>query len=840
MSHIDRVVDYMSGLPQTSEHSKTYATEFAERVAQREETVIDGVAEEKKMVSQGEREVIARLQCQVKFTRHLFGVGFGLSVAVNAESTPHVRRQARVEVDFLGSREWFLDAACSDALYSAKESTLHLLDMAQKKRILAMCPVLSGEEANDVYLMSVHERISVPQDFRHIMMKMYLILQDYNLGVTSKSNEVSYAAGIGYSLVPNARALDRFSAVTNHRIVIDGDTFTSSELSLLALAGLQYPSVWYTTDNMYSKCNMAADDLIIVSNGDININRSMLWGSPDRLYQMIWTIAAKLDAIPSLISAFEGMRGKCKMAADIVSRTSTNRFNSMVPLSYNMVTAFGAQAPRFSVTNMPGYFSSSMGLVSDLLYGMCFEAVASCVGESLGGCGTLLSAAVPATNPVINGIMREYGLKHSSAEENFLLRNWDMLSGRPITWDFGTCLKEYVLELCGEIINGSDILLPQLLHLVPGLRAVNTAYGLARGWRGPAGTLSSKKERAMDGDGLAAFSWMMGCRATRPRVFFNRTGLKETMHTSDEQELATEMNKGFGIGMVGFWLTDDVGGRVDENEETSSGLYRTEYAGTKCALVYNYNTGSWVEHVKPEPPGRQSMKGRVPIEESTPPGPPPPLSGVNWGGARNSGDKKQLFNRLATISRSNQIVPSAKPRHWRVASTGETAVPSYLLNGSEESVMLQSRRTDFQEGMKFDFSRIGVPGDGQCGIHAIVEDLKSHGMLSAGDSSRAEELFSQETMSKSFHDAQELAAAATKWGMNLDLIDKESRRVTRYGKHDGHTLSILRDGIHFEAFTPGGPETIEIAKVDEQELPNEEFVRQVMEEYGSLFGKPLQ
>lgn len=840
MSAIDRVVDYMAGLPQGAEHANTYATEFADRAKRSDVRIVDGVEEEKKMLSKGEKEVIGRLNCPIKFTRRNFDVDFNLGVAVSAEKKPFVRREKKIALDFLGSHEWALDPAKSDALYSAKESTVHLIDQEQRRTIMAKCPDLSGADAGGIFAASVHERISVPTDLRHLMMKMYLILQDYNLGVTSKSDSVDHAV-LTYNLTQNIPAADRMRAVTEHRIVIDADGFTPAERGLLCLAGQEYPSTWYTHDNMYSKCNMEADDLVMVSSGAFTVDTSMVWGSPDRLYQMMWTVAAKLNSVEALISAFENMRGKCKMMADIVKRVPhLNRVNSMVPLSYCMDTAFGGDVSRMSVTKAPGFFSSSMALVSDLLYGMTFEAAATCVAESIGACGKLLSSATPRTNATINGMMRDYGLQHTNPEDNILLRNWDIMAGRPMTWDFGPILKDYVIELSAMIVNGADLAMPQILHAIPSLTAVNTAYGLSRGWRGPKETLSSsKKERADDSDGLAAFSWIMGERDVRPPVFFNRVGKKTVALGEAEFRLQAEADGDFGIGQVNFWIHDSLGGRVDENEEVASSLYRTEYAGTTCAMVFNSSDERWVLNAMKAPPGRQSVRGEKPppdqeeaLRVEVPHEKP---QAMPWSGATPK-RRHNPFKDIGTLAHATKVVPSKGPKHARIGSNGEPSVMAYEIDGNMASELVVSKRAEIAEGDTINFGIVTVPGDGQCGVHAVVEDLKIHGRLASSDVQKVHGLSEELLSTKSFHDAQELAALVQHMGYNMDLFDRDLSRVTRYGTHEGqHTVTVVKSGNHFDAAVlDGGITEMVVHHLEQQEIDSAAYVEQLAG-YSELF-----
>jgi len=833
MSAVDRVVDYMSGLPQAAEHAVTYATQFSERIINSGIREVDGVAEEKKLIPKGERELISRLHCPAKFTKNGFrgSVKLGVSVAGGRNGT--VRRSKTVDLDFCSGRDWWLEPSRSRAMYSLKESTLHLLDEAQKRKIMAKCPNMTGADNGGIYMVGVHERISIPSDMRHLYMKMVLMLNDYNLAVVSKCDGFDEAEGLQYQVQRNATPQDRLAAVVNHDIVLDAESFTPEELGLLALAGESYPSVWYAGDNIYNRCHMEPDDLLIISDGDVEVDTAFTWGSPDRMYQMMWTIAAKLDTTACLVSALENLRGKCKMASSLFSKVQGNRLNSNIPLSYNQFTAFGGVNELAHVHNMPGYISSSMGLVTDLLYGMSFEAVATCVAESLGACGRLLSSATPQTNKVINGILRDYGLQHTSAEDNFLLQNWEIMAGRPITWEFGIHLKEYIICLGQSIVNGVDILLPQLLLTIPSLRAINTAYGLARGWQGPHDTIDgSKMERALDSDGLASLSWLMGQRPVRPPVFYNRVGKRPNSHGATEHFLESECDGTFGVATVGFWIEDTLGGRVDENEETASQFYRTEYAGTTCALVYSYQLSKWVMQEKSLPPARQTLTGTMPPAEPEPT--VEVLQGVNWGAGRSQSGA-EAFKHLKTLSRMHQVRPSDKPRHVRASSMGEAVVGAYVLDGAEGNILIPARSASPVVGQPIQYGVISAMAEEQNGVNAVVEDLKVHGLMAAGDAMRVHNAFGPGV--KAFREPDELAAICAKWQMGLDVMKPDTGEFTRYKASDPthHTVTVVAGEHGFLAAAIGaGDEQMEVKTLTlAPEVPQEKI--EAIKQFG-LFG----
>jgi len=822
---------------------------------------VNGKEEEKRFIPKGEKEIIGRLNCPTKFTRKDFDLETKLGMRVSCGKDNRVAREKVVDLDFRGSKDWLLAPAYSRALYSSKESTAHLIDDAQRRRILSRCPTLSGKDTSHIHMTAVHERLSVPSDMRHIFMKMYLMLQDYNLGVTSKSDKIYTADNIQYQLKAHASAVDRLAVATSHDVVVDGDMFTPEELGLLCLAGEEYPSVWYGRENMYSKCHMEADDVYVISASDINIDTSMLWGSPDQMYHTMWNIAAKMNSVGCLISALENMRGKCKMAADIFEHVEGNTINSLVPLSYNLQLSFGGDQSKMAVANMPGYLSSSMALVSDLLYGASFQAVATCVAEALGACGTLISSKTPRTNKVINGIMRDYGLQHTSAEDNILLQNWEIVAGRPITWEFGVLLKEYVIGLSEMIVNGVDIKMPQLLMTIPSLTAVNTAFGLARGWKGPKHILETDKVgRANDSDGLASLAWLLGVRDVRPAVFFNRSSKKPNLTTYKEGNLQAELDGYSGVGTVGFWLHDTVGGRTDESEETASMIYSTEYAGTNCSLVYSYAQEQWVTQIRPQEPSRMTLSGkqgpsapldvrteeeevRVPLAAPKETGEEPDrmkthFSGVNWGGVKKS-KPEDVLKHLKTLSKVNQIAPSAKPRHARVDSSSHLPiVGEYLVGNEERNTLRRYQKPHLAVGDTIKYGTLQVPGDGSCGIHAIVEDMRTHGLMAPDTASKTFELFSRESMSSTFHDGQELAALCIKWGMGMDLIDVDAGRVMQFGERrdDAHVVTIAREGTHFSPAVLGtGDRQLTIKQIYPVETTDEEYVKRI-EEFGRLFG----
>lgn len=804
-------------------------------------TELDIFQAEKGILSQGEESILQHLNLQDKFTLRGMDKGFTLSsfIKVGPAGIGGVTRKEKVS--FLADNEWYLYASEARALYSSKESTLNLVDEEQRRLILSRCPTLSGSESGGVYMTAIHEKISTPTDLRHLFSKMYLYMMDYTLAVISKSTVRRSVTNLTYRLEPRITQAARLASVATHDIVIDGEMFTEEQLSLLALAGEEYPSVKYgAEDNIYNTVRMDKDDLVIISAGDIRVDSSALWGSPDRMYQTMWLIAQKLNATGCLLYVLETMRGKCSMMRDLVLKTDAYEIDSMIPRSFCMSTAFGQIREKTVITNMGGYFTTSVSVVADLLYGMTFKGIASTVSESLGAMGKVVSSSTPMTNRTINSLMRDYGMQHTQSDQNYMLRNFEMYTRKPTKWDYGKWMKTYALQLASDMMNGLDIELPQMLLTVPGLTAVNTCFGVVRGWVGDGERLKqTKKERRDAQDSIAAVGWIAGLRKVRPQVFYNRSGSKQILINAQEREFVAKNKEDPRLRGVEFWIEEDLGGRVDDIEESGSSMFRSEFAGTRCAMVFNYEYSAWVE-AKPQDYNRlerETFKGDLTEKEKSTMSKIQPTA-INFGPAPSHGSKLEpALEHLRAISRPSAIIPSVKPRHTRSASTGEAVVPTYTEDGEERTTFKPYKRPVIHEGEEVEFSEINVIGDGRCGIHAVVKDLVTNGRLATSDAAKAAQIFSSSTASSTFHDANELAAQCLEWGMGMDLLDKESQSVVRFGTGgEEYSVTLIRDGAHFKAGRLGsGKNKMVVKRLEEQEVPNEEYVEKVRE-LGSLFG----
>nr|WPA89355.1 hypothetical protein [Aspergillus ochraceopetaliformis chrysovirus 1] len=834
MAAFKRVIDYMAGMPDSANHRELYYKKFMEREGTRQIKQINGVDVEKTLIAPGERNIIGALSIQLKFTLSGFNKGFWL----NGMSTVRTRDggKDRLDIDnkymldFCPTRTWALLPATASVTYPVRDTALNIVDKEQRRIVMASCNSLSSADTYGLAMVTVTEKLGLPTDLRHLFTKMYLLMMDYNLAVTSKVSDIEVDPDTSHVIYPNAGDAARLAAVVDHNIVVDAEGFTAEELGLLVLAGQQYPPVWYAGDNIYNACQMEADDLAIISDRDIHVDGSMRWGSPDRLYNLIWGIAAKFGAVDCLTAVISDMRGRPKMISDMLKRTDIVAIASDMPLSRCLVKAFGDRPGIGSaVGRYPGYLSTSMSLVSDLLYGMMFEASASCLVEELGGIGNAVSGKDPMTHRTFNGLLRDYGLDHGDLEVNSLLINWMSLTGTPIMWGFGRQLKKYVLTLASEIVNDMDILMPQLVELIPYMSSHNTTWGCGRGWTGKSRPLdSTKDERKLHDQQVASVAWLVGQRKVRPKVFRNQVSSKDIVLGMAEYNLRAACPNGCVVESIGLWLGQDVGGRVDENEETSSALVRTEYSGTKCSFVYDRDSKEWRIPLDKKPDYTAMVKESFS-------GKPPPLENVEirpvtFGGSPKPEDQ---FNSLKALA-STKINVASKAVYARTSPSGEVYVPQYLMDEERGSRLQIDHPFEAHDGETLTFGEVTVPFDGQCAVHAVMEDLKMHGYVSQDGLNRARNAFTSELTTGTWHDANEVAAILGDWGFGLDLIDVQERgtRLMRFGdvQSDNHRVGLIRRGNHFNAAKIGkGKNTITIDKVDQGQVSMSDFADRIRE-----------
>ncbi|ADG21216.1 ovarian tumor protease [Verticillium dahliae chrysovirus 1] len=799
MSAYKRVMDYMSSAPDSANHIRLWEAATMDKMRSK----VSGLELERKSLSPGERAIIESLDCQAKFTRGgmVEGITLGAIVDARSDKGDKIPRVRKIKIDFMSDRVWHLAPAVAQVDYVTRDPAFYTLDTNMKDRIISQCPSLSASQLHELRVDAVKDALSMPVDMRHLFMKMALMPWDYTLAATSKVQGMEMAADLFDCRHPNAPADARMALMSSTRVVIDAEGFSRRELGLIQLAAQQYPSVWYAGDNMYTACSMDADDVAIVSDGQIDMDTSGMWGSPDTLYQLIWSVAAKMDSVKCLVEALTVMRGKCRHMHDLVGRVGSVSVYSGVPLSICKSRGMGQTGPPAIVTQAPGYYSSSIALIADYLYGSMFEISATSVAEEVGGTGDKICGAAVASDRLYNGLLRDVGLRHEDGSVNILIKNWCSLTGSPVCWGYGGCLKDYIVALTVEMRAGWDVAIPQLVTLIPFMDTKLGAWGHSRHYRGRPDTFNADESRERS-ETLAVGAWLMGYRGSRPKLFRNSSAKESRNQTAAERELAAEAGSGLVIGQCRFWIEDSLGGREDELEEASGVLFKSSFPNVKCQLMYDTTTEQWALP--------QEEKDYTKIVKQTTYGykPETELAPMISGPAPNN--RNDMFESVKAIAKAKPIRPYKGPRP-DISATGLTYVPDYVIEGEVASTMLPLRSRAPELG-GLTFKSIDVPGDGRCGLHAILEDLKSHGMISQRDSSLVMQRLDSTTAAPSFHSPDDLAGAVIKMGLGLDVIT--DGQPHSYGTSTNHRV-LLRLKDH--RYTPivesaGGEKEVIVAK----------------------------
>ena len=94
-------------------------------------------------------------------------------------------------------------------------------------------------------------------------------------------------------------------------------------------------------------------------------------------------------------------------------------------------------------------------------------------------------------------------------------------------------------------------------------------------------------------------------------------------------------------------------------------------------------------------------------------------------------------------------------------------------------------------------------GDGRCGIHAILQDLRVRRMIDADNVDTALENILPQLVSTSDHLYGELAAVCNNLNMGLVIINEEAKRLLNYGDVGAeHIIYVKHRGNHYETFIP--------------------------------------
>ncbi|UVD33182.1 hypothetical protein [Ilyonectria pseudodestructans chrysovirus 1] len=695
--------------------------------------------------------------------------------------------------------EWRLEYEHGKIGYSEHKGLKTHRDKSLMAQISAQCTNLSERESSGLAKTLVGEVLSQPADMRHVFMKGYLMLMDLNLSVVFRRETRRYRNTVNHYF-DNLTGNQKLGMIAAKQIVVDAEGFSGDELYTLSIMCQQYPVMKFCEDNIYNTCHMAADDLAILS--DRMADRSdRVVQSPMEFYRNMVSVACKLRCMEDMESAFKMMRGRMSHIRDVNKLSGDRLYHSGVPKSVSYFRCLGGSTRHaVTCTSYPSYLATSVSLVADLLLGSCYEVAASLLVEYLGGLGNLLCPEPPAYDRGYNSLVRDNGLSSKDAGLNELMQAWTGLGAGWYRWSPQMTWKPYFIRLTEELRNNEEVLIPQMCFEIAHMYNYDNVWGALRGYRGIEGAgLSSMADVGKGATRrkdeklrlTAAFTWAMGVRKNRPRMFTNAYGKKEVSVTTREREFLRGCTGEYRLSTIGYTLSDEYLGREDWIENAGSSIIRATIAGTRCSMIMS-TAGKWsYAEFREDSEERELPAG---ISES-----------VNQRKTQQDFDDAENLAKM--VHKDIQDKPLKDDVHDIFGKL------KGVLHG--EHVKLTGVELPSNKDKEVaTFRRIPTPRDGQnkCGIHAVVASMKEMGMLKTGEENLAFDNFDGKMREETFHDAASLAGGLVGMGIGLRVYDRvgDGVRTIEYGDVEGPAISIYREGIHFEGAVDGEGDTMPI------------------------------
>jgi hypothetical protein len=565
----------------------------------------DGEKGEYDCISLFERNVLAGLKMPDNFTipggKKVIELDCGtVSTANTVGGLANLMHSKKHVIDPFDVTDWVLLPESGRVAYSVHTGGSLVDDRAISGIIHSMCPNMGDAEVDSLPIGLITEKLCQGSDMVHMFCKAYLMLGDLNLAAMFQISERDFSRtmmNVVHSRVSNRT---RLGLIAHKDIVVDSEGLTGEEVDVLTLMAQKYPSVRYGGHNIYTACQMDEDSVAIVSSADVERSGRIVY-SPVEFYRCVVSLATKLGVIGDMHTAFSQMRGRTMQMRDVMRRVDQRAVYSGMGLSRCMSRALGGST-RFDtvVGTYPTYMATSVAIIADVLVGKGFEVTASMLVESLGGIGKLICHDRPDLSRTYQGLLRDYGLSSMHYEVNAMMLSWTDLCTVPYHWQLSRGWKDYITQLSISMWNGGDVQIPQLIYDIPMMSHQNSAWGVVRSWNGVDGAgISSmvdiggaaKRDKDERLRKAAAFTWAMGVRPTRPKMFFNAYSAKEVSVSSGEYKWLQGACGGHRVSHVSYTI-NELGGREDFLEETATNIIRTTIDGTKCTVVFSAQ-GTW-------------------------------------------------------------------------------------------------------------------------------------------------------------------------------------------------------------------------------------------------------
>nr|WBW48476.1 hypothetical protein [Aspergillus cibarius chrysovirus 1] len=672
-------------------------------------------------------------------------------------------------------------------------------------RVSGAMPGLGASHITPINSSIITARFALKADMRHVFLKGYLYLMDYTLATASKKTTVKMS-GFDTEMAENISMRARLAAMVSRDIVVDVSTLSGDETRMLALLGSQYPVVKYCDDNVYNTNRLEKDDMLLVSDHDINVPATAMFTSPDTFYSIMTSIAVKMDCLDDMQEVFSSFRGLPFLMDDYCAKNQTNTFVLKFPKSRHLRGALELRPnEKLRVDNFSNYFSSTISLVLDMMLGQAYDY--SILNMIEGLCANTpigIPTGDPNTDDVFNDQLRNYGLKSDSPELNALIMEWGNLTTGSMPIAFGD-LKTYTVRWVEDIMargwqwHG----IQQVALMMTGSYFKETSIGSQRGW--DANMVLCGDEQILHAAHTKAFGFVMGVSDDVPRILQDVDDYLTVPELSPE-ELDMMMGRAGSYKITGVWFNVAAATEAyaDMREVSLVTYHNTRYKGCGFHLVYDpISDSEKLSVISANVEDEKRIMDTLGIKDTVTDPFDVEIEGITFGGSVREDVKKP-----SSVMNKTKLEVSKKQADEIIGNGYVVGLPAGKSRDIDRPDM---RRPPVKPNglgeIETGYAAYDTKGDGTCGIHGIVQDLAVHGYIDPRNYLAAHRNLLHESVEKDWHTEPELAGLCTARGFGLQAFSRDPGggwRSRLYGGQDAvHVVRLMNDNGHWSNIVPG-------------------------------------
>lgn len=831
MAEFESVFDFMRSLPKHLNHEELYLEQVRERRSLGKNPV-DLISWELAGMSTLEKNILSGLNMPEKFTLKNMHREFPLTVGSlikggSAKGAGTLKYKDKVKKSYLSDHAIYLPSCPARVHSSSLPGMVMMRDQGIRNRIMSSCANFSPLTLNGLSMTMVSEKLSFPSDMRHMLMKAYLYLMDYNLSHVSCVTEREEGVLL-VNTIPMIDADMMLSAIVEFDVAVDSFNLTPSEATMLGMMGDAYPCVKYAGSNIYNSLSMDADNLVIYSANEIEMLEGYDFGSPDDMYNVIVNLACKLDCLDEMRIVFKELRGLPGMLHRVCAATNRDCLTLRYPTSLNYKLALGEANSWCDYIDRPSnYYSTTKCLIADILISDAIECVAFNEMSKIGAFGVIGCPTNDSdSDPVLQSNMRDHGYKHDNPKVNEMLIEMSVVREATLIVSVQGVVKEWLSKRRDMCLNGYYDWCPQLNFEIPTMAFGDTPFSVTRGMKIEMGLTKSPDEAVGDSSRLNCLMWCIGMTRRLPKVGMNAIGQHDVdLFTMQEHEEFMFADGEYRLANVTYTIGCDVVGRRDRLEVTAMSLHRTQYRGTRTLAIIDYqgrtkilSTTNVLDFDSGGTLGIRVLNSNgdtVPREE---------LEILTPGGAplKNVSEKRPKPRPVKVGGRKPLVhINTELPRMLK--EMGTTTTFDYAIEGGEAVVdHILPPVTDVGVAIgALKYYKIPTSGSGLlCGYRACAQDLVIHGFLEPANASDFMDNLVKESGMEDNVYMEVLARTINDLGMGLTVLVRNSGipgwSEMSYGTGGNiHNVRLQLDGNHYSNILvdPNGPSEVEITNL---------------------------